>query len=60
MEETEMKKKEFKGFNWETCCWASRYYAKLYNPNCVIVKVEGGFVPMEHREYRIWRSQNES
>lgn len=51
------KKSEFKGFDWETCCWTSRYYARLYNPDCVIVKVEGGYVPMEHRQYRMWRSQ---
>lgn len=51
------KKDEFKGFNWKNGLWVSRYYAKLYHPDCVAVKVEGGYCTMTPREYRIWRSQ---
>ena len=51
------KKDEFKGFNWENGLWVSRYYTKLYHPDCVAVKVEGGYCTMTPREYRIWRNQ---
>lgn len=47
----------FKGYDWNTGLYISRYWAKHYHPERVAVKVEGGYKTMTHDEYRIWRNQ---
>ena len=51
--EREVHYGEFKGYDWNTGLYISRYWAKHYHPERVAVKVEGGYKTMTHDEYRI-------
>lgn len=37
-----------------TGLYTSRYYAKKYHPDLVVVEVEGGYLAMDAAQYRVW------
>lgn len=47
-----------KGFDIMTGLYTTRYYArKAFPGDCVVVKVDGGYMIMTASNYNIWRCQ---
>lgn len=47
-----------KGYDINTGLYSSRYYARKACPgDCVVVKVDGGYMIMTASNYNIWRCQ---